>query len=362
MEHSAVAATGQPAPAARAPTGPIFRDGRFLLGGIPLLSVVIAWFTLPTGPYGQWPGMVVHWLFALYFTAGYWLSNRLLWKLLLRRLPRADQTAHRLWVLAGLAVLVTSLATVLLELPLHGLMPSLFPLTPAGLLREIRFSLVPTGAVLTLYEATYFFQQWQANLRRADQLARAATQAQLDALQSQLDPHFLFNNLNTLAALIEPGNAAAQQFVEQLADVYRYVLLAQGQATVPLADEMAFIETYLALQKVRFRANLVVEISVPPAALARHVAPLSVQLLVENALKHNEASRQHPLHLHLRVAAQNPDFLVVENDLRPRSAGFAPGTGTGLANVRQRYHLLNPARPVEIEQLPGKFVVKLPLL
>ncbi|WP_201980540.1 sensor histidine kinase [Hymenobacter rubidus] len=343
-------------------TQPALNDRRFVLWGIPLLSLLITAVNLPTGPYGRWPMVLVHWAISLYFTSGYWVVTRQLWLGLLQRLPRPEQTPRRLWLLAGLAVLATSAATVVLTLPLHLLLPRDFPLTFDLLLREARFSLVPTVAVLTLYEAMYFFEQWKDNLSRAEQLARSQTQAQLDALQSQLDPHFLFNNLNTLAALIEPENAPAQQFVEQLADVYRYVLLAQGQPTVPLAEEMAFIETYLALHKARFRDNLVVEIAVPPAALARRVAPLSVQLLVENALKHNEASRQHPLHLRLWAEAENPDFLLVENALRPRTAGLAPGTGTGLANVRQRYLLLNPARPIEILEAAGKFAVRLPLL
>ncbi|GAA3964489.1 sensor histidine kinase [Hymenobacter antarcticus] len=337
-------------------------DRRFRLWGIPVLALLIA---LLNGPYAGADAaarFVVSWGVSLYFTAALWVGSRALWAWLLRRLPRVEQTGRRLWALAGLSVAFVAGATVLLMLPLHWLFPAWFPLEPASLLRQMRFNLLPTAVVQTLYEALYFFQQWEANARRADQLARASTQAQLDALHSQLDPHFLFNNLNTLAALIEPGNAPAQQFVEQLADVYRYVLLAQGQPTVPLAEEIAFVETYLALHKVRFRDNLVVEMSIAPAALARRVAPLSVQLLVENALKHNEASRQHPLHLRLTVAAGQPDVLVVENTLRPRTAGLAPGTGTGLANVRRRYELLHAAQPVEVTQADGQFRVKLPLL
>lgn len=341
---------------------PALNDRRFLLGGIPLLSLAITLVTLPAGPYGRWPLVLLHGLIALYFTTGYWLANRRLWQRLLARLPRPEQTPRRLWLLAGLAVLVTSATSVLLLLPLQALLPHDFPRTLSALWQQVRFSLVPTVAVLTLYEALYFFEQWRASLSRAEELGRARSQAQLDALQSQLDPHFLFNNLNTLAALIEPDNAPAQQFVEQLADVYRYVLLAQGRATVPLAEELAFVETYLALHKARFRDNLRVAISIPPAALARHVAPLSVQLLVENALKHNVASREHPLHLRLRAAAHTPDVLVVENTLRPRQAGFAPGTGTGLANVRRRYELLGAAQPVEAGAQGALFVATLPLL
>jgi hypothetical protein len=341
---------------------PALNDRRFLLWGIPLLSLLITAFTTVPADARTWSLLLVHWVISLYFTTGYWLSNRLLWGWLLRRFPRPEQTPRRLWLLAGLALLTTSVASAVLFLPMHGLLPRYFELSWSQLAIQIKFSLVPTVAVLALYESMYFFEQWKGNLHRAEHLARAQTQAQLDALQSQLDPHFLFNNLNTLAALIEPDNAPAQQFVEQLADVYRYVLLAQGRPIVPLAEEMAFIDTYLALHKARFRANLQVEIDVPPAALARQVAPLSVQLLVENALKHNEASRQHPLHLRIAAAADAPDFLLVENDLRPRTAGLAPGTGTGLANVRRRYELLGVAQPVEIRKAAGKFVVKLPLL
>jgi hypothetical protein len=342
-------------------TPPLPADRRYLLPGILLLSLLIAVLQPPDARYAQWPARAVHWLFGLYFTAGYWLSNRQLWRALLRRYPSPAQTPRRLWLLAALAILVTALATAALVLPPHLLLPTDFPLTPAALLAGIRFSLVPTVAVLTLYEAAYFFQQWKASASRAENLARAATQAQLDALARQLDPHFLFNSLNTLAALIDPADEPAQRYVEGVADVYRYVLLSRERPTVPLAEEMAFVHTYVALQKVRFRENVQVSFDLPPAALARHVAPLSVQLLVENALKHNEASQARPLHLRLAADAGGL-ALRVENNWQPRPAGLAPGTGTGLANVRQRYALLGAGQPVAVEQAAGIFAVTLPLL
>ena len=340
---------------------PALNDRRFLLGGIPLLSLFITAFTLPAT---DWTGSMLlgHWGISLYFTSGHWLSSRLLWGWLLGRFPSPEQTPRRLWLLAGLALLLTIAASVVHFGPMHELLPRSFPWALGALTAQVKFSLVPTVAVLTLYETMYFFEQWKTSLGRAEALGRAQNQAQLEALQSQLDPHFLFNNLNTLAALIEPGNAPAQQFVEQLADVYRYVLLAQGHATVPLAEELAFVDTYLALHKARFRENLRVETHIASAALARHVAPLSVQLLVENALKHNVASREHPLHLRLTVAADAPGFLVVENTLRPRTAGLAPGTGTGLANVRRRYQLLGATPAVEAGAAGAEFRVRLPLL
>ncbi len=332
-------------------------DRRFLLFGIPLLAALEL---VPRGGYGQPLGW--HWLVdygvALLFTITLWLGNRQLWQWLLRRWPLPAATARRLWCLAATGVAYTVAASLALGALLAALQG--YHLHPAEELREISLNLVSTFVVLLLYESRHLFEQWEANLRRAEQLAHAQQQAQLDALAQQLDPHFLFNSLNTLAALIEPRNEAAQHYVEGLADVYRYVLLSRERPTVPLAEELAFVQTYVALQKVRFRDNVRVAYDLPTPALARHVAPLSVQGLVENAFKHNEASRARPLHL--RLVAEGEDGLRVENTWQPRTAGLAPGTGTGLANVRQRYALLGAARPVQVTRAGGIFAVFLPLL
>ncbi|GGF24532.1 sensor histidine kinase [Hymenobacter cavernae] len=337
------------------------QDRRLRLIGIPVLSLLITLFTLPALGSLSPLWLLIDWSISLYFTFFLWVGNRTLWAWVLSRFPHVEQTAKRLWVLAALSVLFTSLATMLLRLPLQMLLPRYFTAFWPDNLRASTFNLIPTVVVLTVYEAVYFFQQWEQNVRRTEQLTRAGVQSQLEALQSQLDPHFLFNSLNTLSALIDEHNTPAQEFVEQLSDVYRYVLLSRDKATVPLSEELAFVATYVALQKARFRENLQVEQEVPPEALSQHVAPLSVQLLVENALKHNVASREHPLHLAIRYEPSGP-FLVVENVLRPRTAGLGSSTGIGLQNVIHRYELLQVPQPVEVSKDEGWFRVRLPLL
>ena len=331
-------------------------DQRFLRYGIP---VVAALELLPRHeiqrPFG------VRWLAAyavsLVFTVVLWLGARYLWQRSLRRWATPAGTGRRLWWLAAGAISYTLLMTLVLGSSVTALLGG-----PSGLanwLRESSLNLVSVLIVVLVYESTHFFEQWESNQRRADQLARAQTQAQLDALAQQLDPHFLFNSLNTLAALIDPADEAAQHYVEGLADVYRYVLVSRERPTVPLAEELAFVQTYVALQQVRFRDNVQVSYDVPAAALARRVAPLSVQVLVENALKHNEASQARPLHLRL---VATPDTLRVENTYQPRPAGLATSLGTGLANVRQRYALLGAAYPIEVLATSTTFTVALPLL
>jgi hypothetical protein len=294
---------------------------------------------------------------SLLFTAVLWLGNVYLWRRGVARWPQPAATARRLWWQAGISLAYTLLVTVALG---GGLAWALhWPFSLAKVVPETGLNLVSTLVVLLIYEARHTFGQWEVNLRRADQLTQARTQAQLDALTQQLDPHFLFNSLNTLAALIDPADAAAQAYVEGLADLYRYVLLSRERPTVPLADELALVRTYVALQQVRFGAKVQVTYDLDPAALTQRVAPLSVQALIENALKHNEASAARPLHIWVRAAA---GALRVENTYQPRSSGLAPGLGTGLANVRQRYALLGATRPVEAGPAGGLFVVTLPLL
>ncbi|TGE23694.1 histidine kinase [Hymenobacter aquaticus] len=337
-------------------------DRRLRWQGIPVLATLICLLTLDDLPEGPSVGLLaVHLGIALLFTTVLWLGTSALWRGLLRRYPAVGQTRRRLWRLAGLCLLYTAAATVAIVAFLHLLLPPYFSLQPLSLLRQIEFNLIPTVLVMLLYESLHFFEQWEHNVRRAEQLTQAGVQSQLEALQNQLDPHFLFNSLNTLAALIDEANQPAQQFVEQLADVYRYVLLSREKATVPLGEELAFVETYVALQKTRFRDNLLVTQHLSPELLSQHVAPLSVQLLVENALKHNVVSREHPLTVSIS-AEVGSGYVRVQNTFRPRAAGLGPSTGLGLQNTVHRYELLQAPLPVRIEATDATFTVYLPLL
>lgn len=329
--------------------------------GAPLVAVLMHLVHDGPAAFSNWHQLLPELAVGLIITVTLWEGIRGIFVQMRRLFPHYSQTGRRLLFQTLSSLVYTYVATIFLNWALYLVFGIV--LCPEGeFWHGYLVNLVPTLFVTSLYESAYFFGEWKKNLQRSEALARAALQTELEALQRQLDPHFLFNSLNTLSALIDDTNAEAQLFVEQLADVYRYVLLAQGQATVPLAEELAFVEAYLALHKVRFRDNLVVEMAVAPAALDRRVAPLSVQVLVENALKHNVASRQHPLHLRLAAAADNPQVLLVENTLRPRGAGLTPGTGTGLPNVRRRYELLGAAQAVEVLEDAERFIVKLPLL
>ncbi|WP_310391776.1 histidine kinase [Hymenobacter sp.] len=326
--------------------------------GIPVVSVIMHVV------FAGWPQHYDadtgrHFLFGLFITVLLWEGNRANFLLMRRLFPHYDQTARRLVLQTLASIAYTFVATLFLNW-LHEVLLGV-PLCVKGeLLHAFLVKLAPTFMVTSVYESVYFFGQWKENFQRSEALARAAIQSELEALQRQLDPHFLFNSLNTLSALIDDTNAEAQRYVEQLADVYRYVLLSRDKSTVTLAEELAFVEAYVALHKTRFRDDLLVEQHIAPGAGQGAVAPLSVQMLIENALKHNSISPQSPLRVLLQAEGGAAGYVSVANNVQPKT-GLATSTKVGLRNIIDRYRLLTP-QPVLVHNEAGLFTVRLPLL
>ena len=192
----------------------------------------------------------------------------------------------------------------------------------------------------------------------AERLERAAVQAQLDALRNQVNPHFLFNSLSILAALVDTDARLAGQFIARLAKAYRYILEQRAQARVPLRTELDFLAAYTFLLTVRFEHKLFVVVDVPEAARDTYaIAPLSLQLLLENAVQHNRLSAAEPLRVIIALAG---NCLRVTNPVQPRLMP-ATSTGVGLQNIVGRYRLLTD-QPVRVAEADGYFTIDLPLL
>lgn len=207
----------------------------------------------------------------------------------------------------------------------------------------------------------FLYQQHASQVRLALERAETAvTQAQLRALQQHVDPHFLFNNLNILSALIEPTNGAALDYVSHLASLYRYLVRATQREAVPVAEELGFARDYQFLLQRRFGAAYVFEEDVqlaPAQQAARLLPPGVLQELLTNAVKHNLASRQQPLAIRLTLT---PAALRLEHPRRPRPTP-AGGTGSGLAGLRARLALLTDL-PLVVEDTGAYFAVTVPLL
>ncbi|UOU99322.1 2TM domain-containing protein [Chryseobacterium daecheongense] len=187
-------------------------------------------------------------------------------------------------------------------------------------------------------------------------IAKSAN-AQFETLKNQLDPHFLFNSLNVLSSLIDENPKQAQKFTASMSKIYRYVLEQKDKELVTVEDEMEFAKTYCELLKTRFENSVDFIFDVQKEDYRRYVVPLSLQLLLENCIKHNFATSSKPLII--KVFSEN-DTLCIENNLQVREQ-MKESAGIGLANIVQRYSLLTK-RNVFIEKSEDYFKVKLPIL
>jgi LytS/YehU family sensor histidine kinase len=211
--------------------------------------------------------------------------------------------------------------------------------------------------VTHVYETVFLIKERAGDRVRALELDRARARAELDAFLAQVDPHFLFNSLNTLGYLIDTAPRRASEFTAHLAELMRYVLTRRGHELVTLAEELAFVDEFVALMNIRFGDALAVTIVDEGADRAARVPPTAVQALVDNAIKHNEASEDRPLAIVIRIES---DAVSVENERRPRRTMRA-SAGVGLRNLDERVRLTSGKR-VAIDEQGGRFVVRVPLV
>ncbi|TXG39240.1 hypothetical protein FUA22_05015 [Seonamhaeicola maritimus] len=195
----------------------------------------------------------------------------------------------------------------------------------------------------------------QDDVAEKELLKQQSLKNELEALKNQINPHFLFNSLNSLNSLIR-DNKPATTFVNKLSFMYRYILQSGSEDLVALEEELKFLESYIYLIKTRYRDRFSVEIDVDNRILTETMPALALQLLVENAVKHNEISVSNPL---LVKVYSNNDFIVIENKIKPRTT-FVDSTGNGLVNLDKRYQMLKK-KSIIISNNNQKFKVKLPI-
>lgn len=220
-----------------------------------------------------------------------------------------------------------------------------------------KFPMQISFVILFVFVSRSFLREWRKAAIEAEQLKTERFARQYQSLKDQLNPHFLFNSLNVLSNLVYENADTSAKFIRQLSRIYRYVLEVQQEELVTLEKELDFAENYLALQKIRFEEGLESHILVDkqtPGALP----PLSLQLLLENAIKHNVASKKQPLYIDITI---DRNELIVKNNLQPKTSLHEESTGIGLSNISKRYELLSEQKITVLNE-NGSFLVKLPIL
>jgi two-component system LytT family sensor kinase len=217
-------------------------------------------------------------------------------------------------------------------------------------------SLLITFMISAIYASTSFFIQWKENLLRTQALEKANLEARYDTLRNQVNPHFLFNSLNTLLMLVN-DNPVASRYVESISEIMRYMVQSRDKDAVLLRDELKIARYYIFIQQSRFGDKLKVEFDVSESFYHYAIPPLALQMLLENAIKHNVVSKEDPLMV--KVYIQDNLSIVIENTIKAK-LDKEPSTGVGLENIRNRYlHLTG--KNISVKQENGKFSVMLPL-
>lgn len=231
---------------------------------------------------------------------------------------------------------------------------------------EVNWSVVTESTLIILvivvfithvYETVFMVKESESELIRNEQLERARAEAELEALKNQIDPHFIFNSLNTLSHLIEERPLKAKQFNDNLADVYRYILQNKARDLVLLKDEIEFLRSYFHLLKIRFDNAVELKITFLADPDLFLIPPISLQLLAENAIKHNEFSAGLPLVLTITM---HETELIVENQIMKKILR-KESSKIGLQNLKERYKLITQ-KEVDISDHNGIFTVRLPIL
>ena len=220
------------------------------------------------------------------------------------------------------------------------------------------FSMFISLLISLIHEGIYIFIQWKHALVRSESLEKENILSQFETLKNQVNPHFLFNSLNTLLSIIEEDKSQAIEYVEKVSDFFRSILQLRDKNIIPLFEELELIRNYAFLQQKRYGDNLQVLINIAPEYYQSGIAPLTLQMLVENSVKHNVISTEKPLVI--EVTVRDTDYIIVRNNLQKRQENETR-SGLGLENIRKRYKYLS-SEEVEIIITPLNFTVAIPIL
>lgn len=288
-----------------------------------------------------------------------WEGSRLLAKPFERLFPGAGPIIKRslFFFFAGLIVsYITTIATDLFfaEVIMHE--------RPASIMNPLKLTLIYASLITLLFHllnlVVIYQTKFKAKELEAEELKHMHAQAELMAIKQQINPHFLFNNLNVLSGLVMQQSADANTFIEAFSKVYMHILANHNKELIELEKELEFLEPYFFLLKQRFPDSLNISVNVPNKYHQNYVVPVALQMLVENAIKHNVVSKKKPLSI--TIYANGNNTISVINNLQPRQQ-TAPSSNIGLNNIRKRYEL-TAGRQIIIEQTNEAFSVNLPLI
>ena len=321
--------------------------------GIPIVAVFAM---IATGNHMGVP-IWLDYLISYAFTAVYWNGACFIIFSFRKKFPEISKVQKRLLLSAMFIIMWMTVGGAPLKI-LIGVTEIQNIFKMSEYLPFLPFNFTAAIIISLSYEASYFFEKWKEQFRINEQLKNQQIKTQYEVLQNQMSPHFLFNSLNTLTSIIPEDADSAVAFTERLSEVYRYILNNKDRELVKLDEELDFVKSYMFLLKMRYPDNLTYEFSLDPQYLDLTIPPLTLQMLVENAIKHNVVSKSKPLHVEIYI--ENGKSVIVKNNLQ-RKESLEKSTKTGLENIRKRYSILGK-REVDVITSATNFMVAVPLI
>ncbi len=286
-----------------------------------------------------------------------WYGNRAIDQWLNVQYPWIKQPQKRLILQITYNTLFTTITLFLVMLLMHQIRFGDGRIINRKMVETFIPSLCLTYVVLAILISRQFFGSLKDSMLEVERYKSESVNAQMQNLKSQLNPHFLFNNLSVLTSLVQKDQDKAVNFINELSKVYRYVLENKASELVHLRDELLFLEHYMYLLQIRFGSNVVFNVNIDESKKNCLLPPMCLQILVENTIQHNEASKAFPLQVNIYTAGYT---LIVENTMQPRIDSVM-SSQLGLKNIQSRYQFLTEEK-VEIIQDSSIFRVILPLL
>lgn len=295
---------------------------------------------------------------SLIYTTIFWGIFRTIYLKIAVRYPGYDNVRSRYIVLIPVVFSTFLLLNFLLNWTLDPILHrSLTPeMMPHDIVEAIG-SFIFLTLIISIYESAYLFSELKKSKIEQEVLIKENISSQLEGLKNQVNPHFLFNSLNTLSAIIPEDPQRGIRFVSRLSKVYRYILDIKDQQLITVKEELDYLESYTYLLKERFGDNITIDINVDESQYQQLIIPLSLQITFENAIKHNIITSKKPLHIEVYLENEN---LVVKNNLQKKSTVGA-STKMGLQNIKNRYSFFTD-KEVAVISTAQHFLVTLPLL
>lgn len=339
---------------------PLYKEFlRSLAFGV-IIFVVLLLIALASGRTIAWDyTLIIHFLYVMLYTVSLHLANALVFMGMDRLFEGQRMTVKRLFTGFATSMVVSLLVIFMLrifeDVAMEG--KTLTEFFETEKIANYYLAMVISLIISFSIHAFYFYKSYQENKVKEQKIIAGTASAKFESLKNQIDPHFLFNSLNVLSSLIEENPESAQRFTTSLSKVYRYVLEQKDKELVSVEEELQFAKTYMNLLKMRFENSVFYEVDDTTLNPDAKVVPLSLQLLLENTIKHNVVSQQKPLYI--RIFEEN-GYLVVQNDFQKKEV-LNDRKGVGLQNIINRYAIIT-SRQVLIEQAGKYFTVKLPIL